>query len=435
MTSRLAPSAADAASRPASNAGQTKLARNATGLVLGKAAQTGLGFLFWVVAARLFTEAEVGAVAAMVAATMLSIQFSIFGVDAAFISLYSVHDSRRGALLGSALALVSFTSLISTVAIVIYALLSDSDFGALADSPMSIGAFLLAAMLGTYVVLFERVSVARRRGHEVLVRNVANGVVSIFPFLAIWAFDVDGGSTTLFAFWLGGIVAAFGFCIHHNTTLDGLSTDRHVARDLVRVGMPNYLLASAERLPMLVLPVVIVTILGASTSAHWYTTWQMAFAVYSIPIAVGTALFAEGASNRKHLDSETRRALSFAFAIAIPCAATAAILAPVALGILGPSYADAGTKPLRILLVGVVPFIFVQAYYAVCRATGRLREASVLAATIAIGSIGGVVVVASRFDLSGIATIWILSITMGALWALPRTVQLLRLESIRNGES
>ena len=42
---------------------------------------------------------------------------------------------------------------------------------------------------------------------------------------------------------------------------------------------------------------------------------------------------------------------------------------------LGDDYAASGAAPLRILVIGIVPMAFVQGYFAVCRGTGRLREA------------------------------------------------------------
>jgi O-antigen/teichoic acid export membrane protein len=94
-----------------------------------------------------------------------------------------------------------------------------------------------------------------------------------------------------------------------------------------------------------------------------------------------------------------------------------ALLAVPLLGLLGPEYAKAGTTPLRILLLGVIPMAFISAYYARCRTRGRLGEA------IATGVIGGTAAVfataAAGVDhgLSGMAVTWVAVQTVMSGWA------------------
>ena len=54
-------------------------------MVVGKVAQMGCGFLFWIVAARITDVAGVGTVAATVSAVMLVTQIGLLGVGATMI--------------------------------------------------------------------------------------------------------------------------------------------------------------------------------------------------------------------------------------------------------------------------------------------------------------------------------------------------------------
>jgi hypothetical protein len=53
---------------------------NSMSLILAKVFSLGLGFLAWLVAARLFDPTDVGLASAAVAAMMLCVQFSLVGV-------------------------------------------------------------------------------------------------------------------------------------------------------------------------------------------------------------------------------------------------------------------------------------------------------------------------------------------------------------------
>jgi hypothetical protein len=88
------------------------------------------------------------------------------------------------------------------------------------------------------------------------------------------------------------------------------------------------------------------------------------------------------------------------------------------LNLLGPQYADSGVTPLRLLLLGVLPLAVVSAYYAQCRASGRLAEAIGVAAVAGVGAValpalaGG-----TQYGLAGMALAWVAIQTVVAGWA------------------
>ena len=55
------------------------MAQNSVALILAKVATMGLGFLFWLVAARLFAPSDVGLASGAVSAMMLITQLALFG--------------------------------------------------------------------------------------------------------------------------------------------------------------------------------------------------------------------------------------------------------------------------------------------------------------------------------------------------------------------
>jgi Cu/Ag efflux pump CusA len=72
---------------------------------------------------------------------------------------------------------------------------------------------------------------------------------------------------------------------------------------------------------------------------------------------------------------------------------------------------------LRILLIGVVPVLVIQLYFAVCRSGARLREAVTTGAITAVASIVCTAAVAGVGGLVGMAWAWVAVQTISAVWA------------------
>jgi hypothetical protein len=90
---------------PAADVPQLDLADPGQGLSLG------LGFLAWLVAARLFDAADVGLAAAIVAAMMLCVQLSLIGVGSSIINLFPAQQHAPARLFDTAFSVVGLAAL------------------------------------------------------------------------------------------------------------------------------------------------------------------------------------------------------------------------------------------------------------------------------------------------------------------------------------
>jgi O-antigen/teichoic acid export membrane protein len=93
------------------------------------------------------------------------------------------------------------------------------------------------------------------------------------------------------------------------------------------------------------------------------------------------------------------------------------LLASPVLNLLGHEYARAGVTPLRILLLGVIPMAFISAYYAGCRARGRLGEAIVTGILGGLAAIFVTAVAGVHYGLPGMAVAWVAVQAIIACWA------------------
>ena len=404
---------------------------NSISLILAKVFSLGLGFLAWLIAARLFDAADVGLAAAIVAAMMLCVQLSLIGVGSSIINLFPARQDAPARLFDTAFSVVGLAALAVGVAFLVLAATLLRELRIVATDPVFAVAFIVLGVFGTLGVLLDQISTVVRRGDEALRRNILAGLVTLVGVVAV-AFDRSGSASLgIVLAWVIGSIAAVALGWRQLATARiryryRPRLERPLARSLVGLGFPNYLLTLAERAPGPVLPIVVTELLSADANAHWYTIWMVAWVVFIVPIQVGLSLFAEASHHPEALARIVRHGIRMSLGIGVAGAVAVTLGAEIVLHLLGHGYASAGTVPLRILVWAVVPATFIQAYFSTCRATQRLPEAI---GTAVVGGLAGVTVAAIgglMAGLTGMAVAWLISQSLTAVWAVLRLRVLVR---------
>lgn len=401
------------------------------GLIAGRMASMGLGFLAWLVAARLFAPAEVGLASGVVAAMMLCVQLAMVGVGSAVIALLPNHRVEPGRLLNPALTSVSVAAVVAAIIFLGVARTAFHELDVVVSVPALAVAFVGMTLFGAVNVLYDNASVAMRRGDQVLVRNIAFGAVTIALPAALARFAAGHGSDLILAAWtLAGLVACLLGVVQTARMWRGyrlrLVWDVPLVGRLVRVGLPNWALTMTERGPALLMPILVTELISPTANAYWYAVWMMAWVVMIIPISAGQTLFAEGARAPERIAQITRHGLLTSLGLGIPAALGMALLARFALGLLGVQYADAGDMALRILVVTVIPFSVLQAYFAICRARGSLGEAIATGAISGSAAVGAAIAAGQAAGLAAMASAWLIVQLLAGAFAAVRIWSMIR---------
>jgi O-antigen/teichoic acid export membrane protein len=411
--------------RPAQALAPMSQVSNGLALIASKVIAMGLGFLFWVLAARLFTPQEVGIAAGVVSAMMLCTQLALLGIGSAFITHFPKLQRRPAALLDTSLTCVAALGVLWGAAFLLVASWAFRQLDIVAGRTLFALLFAAASLFGTVGILLDQVSTALRRGDQALVRNVtfALGTVGLLALLP--ALGAARDAQTIFMPWaLAGLLACFVGRRQLRRTLPDyrprLAADRVLASRLVAAGLPNYALTLAERAPGLILPVLVAELLSPAANATWYAVWMMAWVVYIVPIQVGMTIFAEVAHDPLAFRTAVRRGVLSSLAVGTAGALVLGLGASLALSILGPHYASDGVGPLRILLLAVPALTFVQAYFSSCRARRTLAEAIATGWLSGVTSVAVAVVAGVAHGLLGMAVAWVAVQYATAVWSVWR---------------
>jgi O-antigen/teichoic acid export membrane protein len=289
--------------------------------------------------------------------------------------------------------------------------------------------FLVAAVTGTLVIVLDQALVALGRGASATSRYVLGGAVSLGA-AALVAWRVHGAAAdVLMACWTLGTVVA---CVVGAVQLRKLvgyrprpSLRPARGRPLLAMGIPNQLLTLTERAPGLLLPLLLAHMVAPEAAAYWYPAWMMAWAAYTAPMLMGIVQFSEGVRDPDRLVSTTWASLRWSLAVGGLAAAVLALLARPLLSLLGERYADASADALRLLAAGLVGYAVLQAYNAVCRASGRYTEAINDGVTLGTALCASALMAAGTGP-SAMALAWLVVLSVGAAAVGLRLLAILR---------
>jgi O-antigen/teichoic acid export membrane protein len=395
---------------------------NSLALITAKIIAMGLGGLFWILAARAASPAEVGLAAGAVSAMMLCTQIAILGFGSAVILHVRNNKERLGVLFNSALSLVSVVSAALSILFVLIAGAVLVELDVVAHSLLFASLFVSAGIFGTLGILLDQTSTALGRGDQALVRNVTFGGVTLLGLVLVASTIAHPSAKALFAPWAvaGALATVIGLwqlrrSVRHFRPRP--SIDGPLSRRLVRSALPNYVLTLIDRTPTLVLPILVTELLSPDANATWYAVWMMAWVVYMIPVQVGLNVFSDIARDPGSELRAVRRGIRTSLAYGLPLAGAVAMGAHWLLDLLGDHYSDGGVTPLRILVIGWIPLTFVQVYQASARARGRVREATAVAAVSAALSLTAAAVAATNGGLTAMALAWVGALAPTALWS------------------
>jgi O-antigen/teichoic acid export membrane protein len=400
--------------------------RSSLGLILAKAAQTGSGFAFWIVAAHAAAEREVGLTTAAVSAVLICAQLAILGAGSAVI--VSVGRGEPPArVLDAAFGIVAVAS---TVLALGYLVLEAT----VAPETASVSVlfwlmFLLAAITGTMGTVMDQALVALGRGASATLRYTVGGLVSLAAVALVAWQAHPAPMDMLMACWtLGTAVTAVIGAVQLRRLIGykPRPTLRLVhGRSVLMLGIPNQLLTLSERAPGLLLPLLLAHMVAPEAAAYWYPAWMMAWAAYTAPMLMGIVQFSEGVREPDRLVATTWATLRWSLAVGGLAAVVLVLFARPLLHLLGEQYADASADALRLLAAGVVAYAVLQAYNAVCRARGRYMEGIAVGVTLAVALCTAALWAAEKGS-TAMALAWLVVLTVGAAAVGLRLLAILR---------
>jgi O-antigen/teichoic acid export membrane protein len=403
---------------------QGTIVSNAASLVGATAATSGLGYLFWGVAARRFPTAAVGSASAAVSAMMLLGTLGMLGLGTLLIRELPHRRGREAPLLAAVLVVSGAAGFGLGALWALLAPLVSPELGSVfpgGSRGAEVAFFAVGVGLTSVVLVLDQALLGLLRGDLQFGRNVAFGA-SKLGLLVLAGLGLAGGpgrqGWTIYGVWLVGNVVSLAFLAvvafrRVQTRAAGVPRPEWGAlRGLGRAAVGHHLLNLSLQTSHLALPLLVTALLSATANAYFYVAWMVGGFVFIIPVALTMAVFAVGARDPEALAPKLRFTLGLAFGLGLLATVVLVVGARPLLSLFGPAYADQAASCLRILACGVFPLILKDHFVAVCRVEGRLGRAALVAAGGAGLELGAAAAGALAGGLPGLSLGWVAALCL-----------------------
>lgn len=394
---------------------------NTGSLVCTSLITSALGFMYWWLAAHLFSPEAVGLASAAISAMALLATISLLGLGSLLIGELPRQPGKERSLVSTAIVLVGGVGGIAGIMFAMLTPLVSKDLQNLRASPEGIAIFAAGVSLTAVTFVLDQALIGLLRSELQLWRNTLFSATKLVALLVAGLYLAHKVGLTIYATWAIGnvfsLMALFGLALlKGGWSIKACLPQWGLLRRLRSAALQHHILNLTIKAPSLILPVLVTIMLSARVNAWFYVSFTLANFVSVVLYALTAVLYAMNAAEPVRLARQIQMTLSLSLAVSFLANCLLFFGAREILSLFGPAYAEQATWSLRILGLGAFPVIIKDHYIAVSRIHNRMAYAIKPIATGALLELGGPVLGAHLGNLPGLSLGWVLAQTIEAIY-------------------
>jgi O-antigen/teichoic acid export membrane protein len=322
------------------------LVQNSFYIMLSTATMGLLGFLFWVLNARIFNPSQIGIATTLISATSLISYLSLLGFNSTFIR-YLPNSTDRDAEINTGLWLVFIAAVVASGAYVLAIPAFAPKLSFVRYSNLYAVGFVVLTAFSAVNLLTDSVFVAYRAAkYNFFVDGLIQGGAKLalpIAFLGMGAYGIFAASGVAA---VAAVVCSLIFMVRAFAFRPELRIRRAIIRRTLSYSAVNYASNVLNIFPLLVLPIIVIDGRGAAQAGYYFVAFQIANLANAVAYAISQSLFAEGSYAGSDLGHLARRSGKLLALIVVPGAAVLALASKWVLLIFGTSYSQRATATL-----------------------------------------------------------------------------------------
>ncbi|HLC78682.1 MAG TPA: archaeosortase/exosortase family protein [Candidatus Nanoarchaeia archaeon] len=329
------------------------LYRNSVYLMVSTLIMSLLGFIFWMIGARLFTTEQVGLATTLISVTGLISSFSLLGLNTGLVR-YLPNSKDKDKKINTSFALVAILAIIISSFFLLSTNTLSPKLMFVHDNILLAFAFIFFMIFASFNSLIESIFIAYRSTKFILIKNtIFSSLKILLLFIFAWLGSY-GIFTSHMISLIVGFITVFTILIIKFHYKPQFAFYDSIIRKIGKYSFGNYVAGFIGGLPALLLPLLILNKLGAESSAYYFIAMMIATLLFSISSATSNSLFAEGSYNEKQLQSQVKKALKIIASFLIPGIIITILLGKYILLLFGHDYSSEGFVFLKILAISGV---------------------------------------------------------------------------------
>ncbi len=318
-----------------------------------------LGFVFWLVVARLYTPEQVGAATVLISATSLIACFSLVGLNSTLVRFLS-SSKNKDAQISQAVLIVFVVGAAASAGYITGLPLYASKVHFIRDNLLYACSFvIMGAFAGVNLLLDSVFIAARKPQYNAVIDGLIQGLTKLalpMIFFGLGAYGIYASTGVSYVVAVAASIfcmrRALGFRFNFNTKK--FRGQRTAPSSQVRYSMSNYVSSVLNLAPVMVLPLIVLQTLGAAQAGYYFVVFQVANLLNSISYAVGEAVFAEGSFDESRFGQLLRRSGWIICLLQAPAVAIVVATSGWSLKLFGSEYSREGHRLLAVFAIGAL---------------------------------------------------------------------------------
>jgi O-antigen/teichoic acid export membrane protein len=377
------------------------LFKNSAFLLINLAVGAVCGYASLTLITHVFSVRDVGLSATAVAAISLVTSITQFGVTWT-IPRYLPITKDRIALINTLLTAVILATTFGSIIFLVlpYA----KSLWALGGVTFDI-VFVIAACVSAGQTVLSAVLVADRASDKLAILGLIPNVTRV---VAPPVFSFLGGLGAFMARIIADLFSVIpcGVLLARRGHRFRVSLDREVVHDVAKFAVGMYFATLIGGLPQLVLPLIVLSRVGAQQTAYWSIAISIGALLFSLPSIITQALLPEVSLRPTERRVLLARSVKLSTALIVPVLLIAFFCAPIGLAMFGRTYVSGALVPLRWLIIA--GFITMLNYASgailfIAKKSGIITIVNVIDAVVVLG-----LVAFWATDVADIAIAWMI---------------------------
>lgn len=365
-----------------------------------------IGFLFWIVAARTYTPAQIGLGASLVSLGGLLIQISGLGFSETLIRFLpmSKYPDRK---ISTALIVTGLMAVIVSIVFWFISQIWFIEIHNLISTPLTFSIFVIALVAGIWQKIENSIFIAKQKTQWIMLESTiyaGTKLASALPLVFLGGYGIF--TSNYLGLGAGTIISIIVLIIYYKINpLNGFH--KSIINEVGKYSIGSYVINILGILPAQLLPAIVTKHLGSVNAAYFFLAQMMVSLLLIIPQASSQTLLAQTSKEKTLFREYAVKSLKlqlFLLTLGIGCLW---FFGGLILKMFGNAYLIDTQVALRILSLSTIPSM-VNFILGI-----RLRVIKKIKRLILISMIGTVLIITtsiffSQFGLAGIASGYVL---------------------------
>ena len=407
---------------------------DAGSLIIAMALTAGLGFVYWVIAARYYPQELVGLASAAISSMLLLGEVGQFGLTTMLVGQLSRKVYKTSTLISTVMIVTVFTSGIPAIIFGFVAPILSTDFKPISSSFWNLALYTIGVISISTGLVLDYSSIGLERGELQLWRNSIFSVSKLVALVASSVWISSRSGMTLYGTWtvsaLLSLAISLVYSLSQGVKFSDLIPDFTLHKELRGLALGHYALNLAINAPGMVLPVLVTILLSISVTASFYIAWMITTFVLFIPTSLSITLYAAAAKSPETGQSRMRFSLLLSFALGAAANIFVFFLAKPILAMFGTVYVVQAEQVLKILTLSVFPHTLLVHFVAKARINETANRAAPVIWLGAVLQLAFASIGAKLLGTIGFSVGWLIGLSIVAILIAPNVIKTIMLSQI-----